>query len=254
VISFIYSREENSTSEFCLLSGGYSRKSIRLSFSDERLICFFRSLGLERGAIFMRKTFVRGFIVLGAGTAAVGGYLLLFLPWQHKWGATDEEVHRRLPGDDQIPHPHTQWTRAITVKAKAAAIWPWLIQMGWGRGGSYSYPWLEKLMGLKGEDTDQINPAWQHLKAGEILPAESDGSGYRVIMVEPDRVLVIGAREKDEAVSQSCTHFYPAFTWTCVLEERAHEQTRLLMRMRAHLRSSPLLALASLFINFGTFL
>ncbi len=83
----------------------------------------------------MRKTFVRGFIVLGAGTAAVGGYLLLFLPWQHKWGATDEEVHRRLPGDDQIPHPHTQWTRAITVKAKAAAIWPWLIQMGWGRGG-----------------------------------------------------------------------------------------------------------------------
>src|SRR5450759_778335 len=108
-------------------------------------------------------------------------------------------------------------------------------------------------MGLKGEDTDQINPAWQHLKAGEILPAESDGRGYRVIMVEPDRVLVIGAREKDEAVSQSCTHFYPAFTWTCVLEERAHEQTRLLMRMRAHLRSSPLLALASLFIDFGAF-
>ena len=50
-------------------------------------------------------------------------------------GATGEEVHRTLPGDDQIPHPDTQWTRAITVKAKSAAVWPWLVQIGHGRGG-----------------------------------------------------------------------------------------------------------------------
>jgi hypothetical protein len=148
----------------------------------------------------MRKAFASGLIALAAGTAAVGAYILVFLPWQHRWGATDEEVHRTLPGDDQIPHPDTQWTRAITVQAKAADIWPWLVQIGQGRGGHYSYPWLEKLMGLRVEHADQINPVWQHLKEGDIIPAEPGGGGYWVITVEAGRALVLGAREEDEGV------------------------------------------------------
>ncbi|HVB74122.1 MAG TPA: hypothetical protein VNE38_11265 [Ktedonobacteraceae bacterium] len=202
----------------------------------------------------MRKTLVSGLIALGAGTAAVGAYLLVFLPWQRRWGATGEEVQRTLPGDEQISHPDTQWTRAITVKAKASDLWPWLLQIGQGRGGYYSYRWLEKLLGLKVEDADQINPAWQHLKAGDILPAEPDGSGYRVITVEPGRALVLGAQEKDEAVSRSFTRLYLAFTWAFVLEEGAHGQTRLITRMRAQTRRSLLAALAFLFIDFGAFL
>ena len=201
----------------------------------------------------MSKTLVSGLIALVAATAAVGAYLLLFLPWQHRWGATGEEVHRTLPGDNQVPHPDTQWTRAITVKAKAADIWPWLVQIGQGRGGYYSYPWLEKLMGLRVEHADKINPAWQQLKEGDIIPAEPDGSGYRVITVEPGRALVLGAQEKDEGVSWSFTLLYQAFTWAFVLEEVASAQTRLIMRMRAQTRHSPLVALASLIVDFGAF-
>ncbi len=202
----------------------------------------------------MRKAFASGLIALAAGTAAVGAYILVFLPWQHRWGATDEEVHRTLSGDDQIPHPDTQWTRAITVQAKAADIWPWLVQIGQGRGGYYSYPWLEKLMNLRIENADQINPEWQHLKEGDIIPAEPDGSGYRVITVAPGRALVLGAREEDEGVSSGFTHIYPAFTWAFVLDEGDTERTRLIMRMRAQARRSLLVALASLFIDFGAFL
>lgn len=202
----------------------------------------------------MRKARVRGLLALGAGTAAVGAYLLVVLPWEHRWGATDEEVQRTLPGDERIPHPDTQWTRAITVQAKAVDLWPWLVQIGQGRSGYYSYHWLEKLMGLRVEDADRINPAWQHLNEGDILPAEPDGSGYRVITVEPGRALVLGAQEKDEAVSRSFTRFHPAFTWAFVLEEGAHGQTRLITRMRAQTRRSPLAALALLFIDFGAFL
>lgn len=201
----------------------------------------------------MRKTFVSGLLALGAGTAAVGAYILVFLPWQRRWGASDEEVIRTLPGDDQIPHPDIQWTRAITVKAGAADIWPWLVQIGQGRGGYYSYSWLEKLMGLKIEHADQINPDWQQLKEGDILPAEPDGSGYRVITVDPGRALVLGAREKDEGVSRSFTFLYRAFTWAFVLDEKETEQTRLIARMRAQTRRSPLIALASLIIDFGAF-
>lgn len=201
----------------------------------------------------MRKTFMSGLLVLVAGTAAVGGYLLVVLPWQHRWGATDEEVHRTLPGDNQVPYPNTQWTRAITVKAKVAAIWPWLVQIGQGRGGYYSYPWFEKLMGLGVEHADQINPAWQHLKVGDIIPAEPDGSGYRVIAVEPDRALVLGAQEQDESIPWSFTLLYQAFTWAFVLEEVDTESTRLIMRMRAQVKHAPLVTLANLFIDFGAF-
>lgn len=94
----------------------------------------------------MRKTLVSGLIALCAGAAVAGGYLLVVLPWQRRWGATDEEVQRSLPGDEQIPRPDTQWTRAITVQARAAALWPWLVQIGYGRGGYYSYPWLERII------------------------------------------------------------------------------------------------------------
>ena len=67
--------------------------------------------------------------------------------WRTKWGATDAEVHRSLPGDDLIPHPKWRYTHAITIRASAAEVWPWLVQMGQGRGGMYSYEWLENLVG-----------------------------------------------------------------------------------------------------------
>ncbi len=201
----------------------------------------------------MRKAFVSGLLGLAAGTGAAGGYILVVLPWQHRWGATDEEVLRTLPGDDLVPHPDLQWTRAITIKAKVAAIWPWLLQIGQGRSGYYSYPWLEKLMGLHVEHANQISPAWQQLKEGDIIPAEPDGSGYRVIKVEPNRALVLGAEEQDEDIPRSFTLLYHAFTWAFVLEQVDPECTRLIMRMRARSRHHPLVLLANLFIDFGAF-
>ncbi len=201
----------------------------------------------------MRKTLVSSLIALGAGVAAAGIYLRIFLSWQRQWGATGEEVHRTLPGDDQIPHPDTQWTRAIIVKAKSAAVWPWLVQIGHGRGGYYSYPWLERLMGLRAAHPDQINPAWQQLKEGDKIPAESDGSGYRVLTIEPGRTLLLGVRENDEGVSWSFARLYRAFTWVFVLEEIDTEHTRLITRMRAQTWHSPLVALANFFIDFGAF-
>jgi hypothetical protein len=201
----------------------------------------------------MRKTLVSGLIALCAGIA-VGGYLLVVLPWQHRWGATDEEVQRPLPGDDQIPHPDAQWTRAITVQARAAAVWPWLVQIGHGRGGYYSYPWLERLMGLRATHRDHINPAWQHLTEGDIIPAEPDGSGYRVVAVELGQTLLLGVQGYDEGVPWSATGLYPAFSWVFVLEEGETAQTRLITRMRARTLHIPLAALAMPFIDFGAFL
>ena len=48
-------------------------------------------------------------------------------------GATDEEVAARLPGDAIVAAPMWRSTRAVTVRAEPADIWPWLAQMGFPR-------------------------------------------------------------------------------------------------------------------------
>lgn len=71
--------------------------------------------------------------------AAALTYIRYVRPWQLTWGALPEEVSRRLPGDDLVPNPTFNATRAITIAAPPERIWPWLVQAGLTRGGWYSY-------------------------------------------------------------------------------------------------------------------
>jgi hypothetical protein len=164
--------------------------------------------------------------------AALGAYVFFVRPWQRKWGTTDEEVQSALPGDELIAHPDVKLTRAVTIRAKPADIWPWLVQIGQGRGGYYSYDWLENMAGLKMKNTGGINPAWQQLKVGDIIPAEPGGKGFKVLAIEPEHALVIGSVEPvDEGVFEGFKQMFPAFTWAFVLETIDSEQTRLISRL-----------------------
>ena len=70
-------------------------------------------------------------------------YLSLIRPWQLRWGATDEEVNRSLPGDEVLETPEFDATRAITVRASPEEVWPWIVQMGDRRAGFYAYDWFD---------------------------------------------------------------------------------------------------------------
>ncbi len=72
------------------------------------------------------------------GATVAGAYALFIRPWHLHWGATDEEVHQPLPGDAWIPYPKMETTRAITIQARPADVWSWLVQMETGRAGWYS--------------------------------------------------------------------------------------------------------------------
>ena len=80
--------------------------------------------------------------VLGIATA-VAAYVKIGRPWQLTWGATREEVCRPLPGDDLVPRPTFNATRAVSIDAPPERIWPWLVQVGTTRAGWYSYDLLE---------------------------------------------------------------------------------------------------------------
>jgi hypothetical protein len=110
--------------------------------------------------------------------------------WYLTWGATADEVERTMPGDDLLPQPDTLSTRAVTIGTPPETIWPWLVQMGSGRGGAYTYDWIENLFGLGMHSADEILPQFQRLAVGDVLPLDSGGAGMRVAICDPARSLV----------------------------------------------------------------
>jgi hypothetical protein len=82
-------------------------------------------------------------VIVIAGAAALAVYLFWIRPWHLRWGATDAEVERAMPGDDELENPTHVATRAVTIRARPAEIWPWLVQMGYQRGGMYTYDWID---------------------------------------------------------------------------------------------------------------
>jgi hypothetical protein len=109
--------------------------------------------------------------------------------WVLTWGATAEEAARPLPGDDLLARADIVATRAIGIDAPPSAIWPWLVQMGPGRAGAYTYDWIENLFGLNMHSADRIHPEWQNLAVGDVLRSRKDGPGMRVEILRPDRTL-----------------------------------------------------------------
>jgi hypothetical protein len=137
--------------------------------------------------------------VAGGAALAVGAVVAAYpVLWRERcltWGATAEEVGRQMPGDDLMRHPDLVSTRAITIEAPPAAIWPWLVQMGSGRGGAYTYDWIENLLGLDMHSADTVLPEFQDLKVGDTLPLGSKAPRLRVETLEPNQALVVRSED-----------------------------------------------------------
>ena len=169
---------------------------------------------------------------LAAGLAnAAWINLTAFHAWHIRWGATTEEFQRPLPGDDVLPRCEGESTRAITINAPPERIWPWLVQMGYGRGGWYSY---DRLDNGGHPSATHILAEHQALKVGDVLPAgEGDAPGFQVIALEPNRALVL-----------QMTYAFGAYAgdlvWVFALLPVDADHTRLLIR--SHFASPPGLA------------
>jgi hypothetical protein len=127
----------------------------------------------------------------GGGLALAAAVYSPFMRHRYlTWGATAEEVEAVLPGDDLLPDPDMLSTRAVTIEAPPCDVWPWLVQMGSGRGGAYTYDWIENLFGLGMHSADVILPQFQHLAVGDVLPLGNDGPGMRVEICDAPHTLV----------------------------------------------------------------
>lgn len=174
-------------------------------------------------------------------------------------GVSNAEAFGSLPGDDVIPHPMVEWTRGVTVRAEPEQVWPWLVQMGYGRAGWYTPTWVDRIVeptvfqqhSPSPRSADRLLPEYQSLAVGDVL---ADGPEFRafwrVLAIDPHRAIVYrtirhpwlphpvnpndpGAlRQMEEDVIAKGV--YLDSTWTFVLNGEADGTTRLLVRTRGN--------------------
>jgi hypothetical protein len=171
--------------------------------------------------------------IIGAGVggvAAIAAYAFVMRPWLLRWGTTLDEAGQPLPGDELVARPILETTRAITIQASATEIWPWLVQMGQGRGGFYSYDRLENLSGLDIHNADTLEPKFQNLQIGDLIPFWR-GGGVQVIGLDPPRALVLAGRF-DGAGLDELRGGGAGGSWVFVLRVLNEHTTRLIVRTR----------------------
>ena len=181
--------------------------------------------------------------VIASIAIAVLVYLYVIRRWHQRWGANEAEVESAMVGDDEVKNPMHVTTRAVTVTGLASDIWPWLVQMGYRRGGMYSYDWIDRLLGiLDRPSANEIIPEFQHLEVGDVIPMGS-GPNWPVKAIEPNRVLLLVIKEPGVDVS-----------WSFLLYETDNRHTRLILRVRTRLAMTLLVILATPIIDIGEFL
>jgi hypothetical protein len=197
-------------------------------------------------------------LCVGLVAAMAGGCLLRRQGL--RWGATDEEVHKPLPGDEVVPHPMLETTHAVTIDASVEEIWPWLVQMGHYRAGFYADPsWWDKysdryLRSLSRKEAEEsgygfrevpsderIIPEFQNLKEGDTILDGPPGSAFFTVrLMQPNRALVLYSDSHLRFLVPRSIRENPRygicgeFTWAFVLEERGERNTRLIVRTRAN--------------------
>jgi hypothetical protein len=159
--------------------------------------------------------------LVGALTMAVAVFTF-WLPYWRKWGATDAEMKRSLPGDEMVPEPRGGYTHAITINAPRQQVWLWVAQIGQERGGFYSYDFLENLVGLNIHSVDKIIPEYQHDEKSPGLKLAPKVPPLPVACIEPERTLAFGGWVDPNTPS----------SWLFFMDDAGENRTRLISRWR----------------------
>ena len=178
-------------------------------------------------------------VLTGMGAAVALTGVAALRRWHQRWGATDEEVAGQMPDDELVNPAAFTATRAITISAPPGVVWPWLVQVGFGRAGFYSYDLLDN---LGRPSTRRVLPEYQSPCVGDLAapmasPA-NEANSFQVALVEPPTALVWAK---------------PDSTWSWRLTPLDGGGTRLVTRLKAQYRLTPFLPVTVLLLEIGDF-
>src|ERR1700682_3821816 len=144
-----------------------------------------------------------------------------YRPWHLKWGATREDLVREMPGDEMVPRPIFNATRVVTINARPEDIWPWIVQIGFGRAGWYS---IDLFDNLGRHSSERIVPELQHMEVGDLVPlGPGEGSGMFVKEFVVNRSMLWWTGKDGQT------------TWAWGLYPTSTDATRLVTRVRTPL-------------------
>jgi hypothetical protein len=173
---------------------------------------------IPRGSVVVKRAVIVLLETLVILLAVLGGFA-----WYSDWSVRADrgERARNFPGDELIPEPLGSVTHAITIQRSPHHVWPWLAQMGSGRGGWYAYDFIDN--GNR-PSAERIVPEFQHVAVGTIFPAVPGAKdGFVVARCEPEHSLVLAWRLPGGTYLT---------TWAFVLEQPEPNRTRLIVRGR----------------------
>jgi hypothetical protein len=164
----------------------------------------------------------------------------LYRRWHLRWGATDTEVISVMPGDQLVPHPSFTATRAITISASPKDVWPWIVQIGTGRAGFYSYDLFDN---AARHSAESVLPQFQDIRVGDWVPMSTkvnETTAFKVKAFEPTQWLLWAK---------------PHSTWSWRLTPTEDGGTRLVTRLKEKYdwRSPGLALLTIILFEFGDF-
>ena len=163
------------------------------------------------------------------------GYLKIVRPWQLRWGASDEENVRSMPGDEIVSQPSFNATRAVTIHASPENIYPWIVQIGLNRAGWYSYDVLDN---LARKSAETILPEFQNIQIGDLIPMSPDGKqGIWVKEFSQNEWMLWWDKIGDT-------------TWVWEIYPEGENSCRLVTRVRTKYRWLSLSAIFNLIIEF----
>jgi hypothetical protein len=142
-----------------------------------------------------------------------------------RWGATDQEISESLPGDDLLSSANLIATRAVSIHASSELVWPWIAQLGQGRGGLYSYDLLENLVGCDMHSADRILPQYQSVEVGDDFRLHPQVT-LKVALLDSGSALVV---QGGVPLGTAAPPY--DFTWAFVLDKGVGS-TRLVIRER----------------------
>jgi hypothetical protein len=163
----------------------------------------------------------------------------LYRHWHMRWGATDEEADASMIGDEIVPKASFNATRAITIAAPPGKVWPWIVQMGYGRAGFYTYD-LADNGGYP--SADRILEKYQNFAVGDWAFNMNSVFGIELPLNEGNAFRVKGFELGKWLLWEK-----PDSTWSWLLKPLPDGKTRLILRIRAQ----PGNLFWTLFMEFG---
>lgn len=163
-----------------------------------------------------------------------------YLAWYRlgrTYGSTAAERRAPMPGDDLVDCPTVSCTHAATIPAPPERIWPWLVQVGWHRGGWYTPGWVDVLLFPDNwPSTETIVEDYQSLTVGDFVPdgAPETECGFVVRELAPEQHLLLESTTHLPLTWRRKGRAHLRWTWCFVLRPvDGGRATRLVFRWRA---------------------